>query len=97
MTDENNPIVPPATAIALKYDGSNAPYVCATGKFELAEEIIALAEQHGIVLHQDVELTRLLSQLSLGEEIPFILYTAVAKVIAFAYMLNDKKPAGFKL
>ncbi|MCF6283225.1 MAG: EscU/YscU/HrcU family type III secretion system export apparatus switch protein [Candidatus Polarisedimenticolaceae bacterium] len=86
---------PPEIAIALNYDQQNAPTVSATGQDELAEQIIALAEEHGIPLHSDPELAALLSRIPLGDEIPEGLYHAVAEVISFAYLLTGKFPPGF--
>jgi flagellar biosynthesis protein len=83
---------PPKTAVALHYDEKNAPRITAKGGGELAERIIALAEQHNIPLHEDRELVALLAQLDLGSEIPRELYLAVAEVLAFAYMLTGKVP-----
>lgn len=85
----------PTTAVALHYDGKNAPQITAKGTGELAEKIIALAKEHGIPLHEDAALINLLSKLDLGDEIPQPLYAAVAEVIAFAYILNGKMPEGF--
>lgn len=86
----------PDRVVALRYDGKAAPRVTAKGRGSLAEEILALAEEHGIPLEKDPELTELLSQIPLGEEIPEALYLAVAEVIAFAYLLSGKRPAGFE-
>lgn len=83
-------------AVALKYDGENAPKVTAKGTQEIAEQIIELAKKHNVPLSENKELVTLLSTLELGEEIPEILYLAVAEVIAFAYMLKGKVPEGFK-
>ncbi|MGM0592944.1 MAG: EscU/YscU/HrcU family type III secretion system export apparatus switch protein [Pseudomonadota bacterium] len=80
------------SAIALHYDEKNAPRISAKGSGELAEQIIALAKEHDVPLHEDGELAALLSQLELGEEIPRELYLAVAEVLAFAYMLTGKLP-----
>jgi flagellar biosynthesis protein len=82
-------------AIALRYDGNNAPQITATGRSELAERILELAEEHDVPLHEDPELAALLAQVPLGEEIPEALYRAVAEVIAFAYLLSGKLPPGF--
>ena len=92
MNDSHNK---PTTAVALHYDGKEAPQITAKGTGELAEKIIALAKEHGIPLHEDAALISLLSKLDLGDEIPQPLYTAVAEVIAFAYILNGKVPEGF--
>lgn len=86
----------PTTAVALHYDGKQAPQITAKGTGELAEKIIALAREHGVPLHEDAALITLLSKLDLGDEIPQPLYTAVAEVIAFAYILNGKVPEGFE-
>ena len=86
----------PMTAVALHYDGKEAPRVTAKGTGKLAEEIIALAKEHGIPLHEDPMLINLLAKLDLGEEIPPPLYLAIAEIIAFAYILTGKVPEGFE-
>ncbi len=83
-------------AVALLYDGENTPRITAKGRGELAEQIIALAEEHGVPLHGDQELALLLSQIPLGDEIPESLYVAIAHVIAFAYLVSGKFPPGFQ-
>ncbi|HHZ88774.1 MAG TPA: flagellar protein FhlB [Chromatiaceae bacterium] len=88
-------INPPDLAIALQYDGDNAPRVTAKGKGLVAAEIIALAEANDVPLHGDPDLSVLLSQLPLGDEIPDSLYRAVAEVIAFAFMVSGRVPEGF--
>jgi flagellar biosynthesis protein len=89
MTDILNP---PDIAIALNYDGKRAPRVTAKGQGQTAEHIIALAKEHNVPLHPDVALVKVLSKLSLGDEIPRELYLAIAEVIAFVYMLSGKRP-----
>lgn len=79
-------------AVALKYDGKHAPKVTAKGSGLTAEQILAIAQHHNIPLQTDPELTRILAQVPLGEEIPHELYLAVAEVIAFAYFLSGKTP-----
>ncbi len=84
-------------AVALKYDGKNAPKVTAKGSGLSAEQILTLAEQHGIPLQAEPELVKILAQIPLGDEIPNELYTAVAEVLAFAYFLSGKTPGNTKL
>lgn len=79
-------------AVALQYDGKNAPKVTAKGTGISAEQIVVLAQQHDIPLQTDPELSRILAQIPLGDEIPRELYLAVAEVIAFAYGLSGKTP-----
>lgn len=82
-------------AIALSYDGKNTPKVTAKGEQELAEQIVAAAQEAGVPLYPDPELAMILSQVPLGEEIPDNLYKAIAEVIAFAYILAGKFPENF--
>ena len=83
-------------AVALYYDEENAPRVTAKGEGALAQQILELAEQHGVPLERDQELAAMLAQIPLGDEIPENLYRAVAEVIAFAYIIAGKFPPGFQ-
>jgi flagellar biosynthesis protein len=82
----------PLKAIALQYDGENAPIVTASGEGDIAEEIIRIAKEHGVPLREDMMLAALLSELELGEEIPPLLYRVIAEVIAYAYIVSGKVP-----
>ncbi len=82
----------PEKVVALTYDGLSAPVLSAKGIGEIAEEILAIAKEHNIPIREEPELTELLSELKLNQEIPRELYVAVAEVIAFAYMLKGKVP-----
>lgn len=81
---------PNKSAIALGYepDRHSAPTLVAKGRGLIAEQIIALANEHDIHIHQSPELVDVLIRLELGEEIPEALYVAIAEVIAFAYGLK---------
>jgi len=79
-------------AVALKYDGKNAPKVTAKGDGLTAQQILELAEKHDIPLQNQPELARILAQVPVGESIPEELYVAVAEVIAFAWFLSGKSP-----
>jgi flagellar biosynthesis protein len=83
-------------AIGLSYDGVNAPQVIAKGFDELAEEIIAVAKEHGVMVHEDPLLSDSLARLNVGEEIPRDLYIIIAEIIAFAYLLDGKFPASWE-
>lgn len=83
-------------AIALQYDGENAPTVTASGEGEIAEEILRIAREHRIPLREDALLAELLSELNLGEEIPPMLYRVIAEVIAYAYLVSGKVPVNKK-
>ena len=83
-------------AVALEYDGKNAPTIAAKGIGDIAEKIIALANEHDIPLHEDKGLIDILAKIDMGEEIPENLYRAVAEVIAFAYILSGKFPENYE-
>jgi len=83
-------------AVALEYDGENAPQVNARGIGPIAEEIIEIAKQHGVPLQQDAELIEILADLNVGDEIPENLYRAIAEIIAFAYILSGKFPKNWQ-
>ncbi len=80
------------TAVALSYDGESAPKVSASGINGIAEEIVRIAKENDVHLHDDPVLARMLATLDLGTEIPRELYLIIAEVIAFAYYLQGKVP-----
>ena len=84
----------PRQAIALSYDGSNAPSLTAKGDDELAEAILAIAREYEVPIYENAELVRLLARLELGDAIPEPLYRTIAEIIAFAWNLKGKFPAG---
>ena len=83
-------------AIALNYDGSNTPTVSAEGTGDIAQQIIALAQQHNVPLFENAPLLELLAEIGVGEEIPETLYLCIAQIIAFAYKIQGKTPEGWE-
>jgi flagellar biosynthesis protein len=90
MSDEAKP-TKPRVAVALQYEeGSlDAPRVVAKGRGYVAEKIIALAEEHGVLVETNPVLAEALSGVDLDEEIPVELYEAMAVVIG--YVLRQSK------
>jgi flagellar biosynthesis protein len=83
------------SAVGIKYQQGvkgEAPKVIAKGFGELADEIVALAKQSGILIHEDPYLSDFLATLDLGQEIPDQLYHVIAELIAFSYVLQGKIP-----
>lgn len=80
----------PRFAVALEYDGEQAPVVTAKGHRDVAEEILKIAEQEHIPVYEDQELSLLLDQLDLGDHIPQSLYVVIAEILSFAYRLSGK-------
>ena len=90
MTNTNRS-VSESRAVALRYEAEKgAPKVVAKGRGLIAEQIIELAEDHGVHIHESPELVDILVKLELGEEIPEALYRAVAEIIAFTYSLKQE-------
>ena len=82
-----------AEVVALSYDRGqdSAPRMVAKGSGYIGEKILEIAREHHIPLYQDPQLTRLLSQIELGDEVPESLYKAVAQVILFAWELSEQQ------
>lgn len=79
-------------AAAIKYDQAKnmAPRVVAKGKGHIADQIVQLARENDVPLHQDQNLANVLEAMELESEIPAELYRAVAEVLVFIYRLNRK-------
>ncbi|NNE62508.1 MAG: hypothetical protein HKN34_00355 [Gammaproteobacteria bacterium] len=89
--DKNQPVnTQPRFAVAIEYDGKQAPVVTARGHHETAEEILQIAKQKNIPVHEDEALSILLSQLDIGDNIPDTIYVVIAEVLSFAYRLSGK-------
>ncbi len=80
----------PRFAIALEYDGRQAPRVTASGHDEIALAILRRAHEAGVPIHRDSELALVLDQLDLGDHVPEALYVVIAEILAFAYRLSGK-------
>lgn len=71
-------------AAALSYkENFNAPVVSAVGMGIVADKIIEKAEENDVPVVYNKELTDLLCNVDVGDEIPSELYEAVAHVIAY--------------
>ena len=78
-------------AAAIFYDKIHAPWVSASGRGDIAEEIVRIAQSFDVPIYENKELAALLSTLDIGDEIPEALYITIAEVIAFAYQLKADK------
>lgn len=80
-----------AHAIALTYHaGKSAPRVVAKGDGLTAQEIIRRAREAGVHVHESRELVGMLMQVDLDREIPPLLYTAIAELLAWVYRLETE-------
>ncbi len=75
-------IRPSPVAVALKYK-VGAPRVVAKGRGSVGQAIIDKAKEHDIPLREDPALAEALSTIELDQEIPEVLYKAVAQVLAY--------------
>lgn len=82
--------VPRKTAVALHYEGTGAPVVTAKGQGALAEKIVEVAQDHGVMVEENAVLAEALSTIELDHEIPVELYQAVAQVISYVLRAADK-------
>jgi flagellar biosynthesis protein len=75
----------PAIAVALEYDREthDAPRVVASGRGVIAEKILEVARENGIVIEANPMLAEALSGVPVDDTIPHELYAAVAEVIGF--------------
>ncbi|QIK37988.1 type III secretion protein [Caldichromatium japonicum] len=83
---------PITKAVALAWDREHTPRVTAIGTGLTAEQILKIAAEHDIPLHNDPVLVEALAQVPLGAEIPRELYVAVAEVLAFIFLLAGIDP-----
>lgn len=81
-------------AVALRYDrlSDDAPRVVAKGQGALAEQIIAMAREHGIEVRSDAELASLLQAVPLDAPIPLEAYVAVAEILSYIYRRRTIRP-----
>jgi flagellar biosynthesis protein len=79
-------------AAALKYEPAKdqVPVLAAKGRGLVAEKIIEIARKNSIPIKEDPNLVQILSKLEIDEQIPPVLYKAVAEILAFVYSLNER-------
>jgi flagellar biosynthesis protein len=82
-----------ALAVALQYEkGSrDAPRVVAKGRGLVAEQIVTLAEENGVVIEANPVLAEALSGIEIDETIPIELYEAVAIVIGYVLKVSTNR------
>lgn len=81
---------PVRRAVALCYERgeASAPRVVAKGAHDVAQRVVALAEEHGVPIQSDPDLVELLSASEIGDEVPEEVYAAVARLLAFLWGLG---------
>ncbi len=85
-------------AIALRYRQSldSSPVVTAKGRGPIARRILQKAEQSGIAVLHDPQLSDMLMSLEINDPIPEKAFGAVAEIYAFLIETDDRYAAIFK-
>jgi flagellar biosynthesis protein len=79
-------------AVAMKYKAyeDNAPKVIAKGSGEIAKKIIEKAKEFDISIFQNPELTDMLMNVEIDEEVPAELYKAVVEIFIWLHKTEQK-------
>ena len=79
-------------AVAMKYKAyeDNAPKIIAKGKGEIALKILEKAKKYDINIFENEELTNMLMNVEVNEEIPGELYQAVVEVFIWLHKTENK-------
>lgn len=90
MSDE---IRPRSVAVALQYEKGTrqAPRVVAKGRGLLADRIVELAQENGVIVEANPVLAEALSGVEIDDTIPIELYEAVAIVIGYVLRASAQK------
>ena len=96
---QNRQILPPLPiqknrflALSNPIDNYTAPEVVASGRGLIAEQILKLAFEHGVKVHEDADLAEILTALEIGEEIPVEAFIAVAEILRYVYASDGVNP-----
>lgn len=82
-------------ALALCYDGGEAPVVSDHRSGLAAQTLIEKALEANIPIYENPQLLEQLSLLQIGDNIPPELYQLVAEILAFAFFIQGKAPEGY--
>ncbi|NPA55332.1 MAG: flagellar biosynthesis protein FlhB [Epsilonproteobacteria bacterium] len=79
-------------AVAMKYKAYEdaAPKVIAKGEGHIAQKIIQKAQEYDISIFQNPELTNMLMDVEVNDNIPPELYKAVVEVFVWLHQVQDK-------
>ncbi|WP_025898804.1 EscU/YscU/HrcU family type III secretion system export apparatus switch protein [Sneathiella glossodoripedis] len=87
---DKNPI---AVALSHEKGSSRAPIVTASGRGELAEQILKIAFENGVKVREDADLAQILTQIEVDSPIPLEAFAAVSEIMAYLYKAqNDSQP-----
>ena len=86
----------PRRAAAIRYERGvdAAPRVVAAGSGHVADRLLELAREHGVLVREDAALAEALARLQVETEIAPDLYAAVAEALVWAYGLEPRRSKG---
>ncbi|MCZ4346390.1 EscU/YscU/HrcU family type III secretion system export apparatus switch protein [Devosia neptuniae] len=92
MSDDPKQAPERSLAVALQYEKGTreAPRVVAKGHGVVAERIVALAQENGVIIETNPVLAQALSGIEIDDTIPHELYEAVAVVIGYVLRTSTK-------
>ncbi|WP_169568963.1 EscU/YscU/HrcU family type III secretion system export apparatus switch protein [Sneathiella limimaris] len=101
MSDDRTNKSDPAIAVALSHEkgSASAPVVTATGKGELAEQILKIAFENGVKVREDADLAQILTQVDVDSPIPLEAFAAVSEILSYLYKAQniDMSPPQFEV
>ncbi len=74
-----------AVGVRYRHGEDETPFVVSRGEGVIAEDILRVAREQDIPIHQDSGLVDALLRLDYMQEIPEELFTIVAEVLVYAY------------
>ncbi len=83
-----------AVALSFEKGVDPAPRMVAKGEGLLAEQIVAIAREYGIDIHEDADLAEILGALEIDSFIPIEAYVAVAEILSYIYRRNRERSHG---
>jgi flagellar biosynthesis protein len=92
MSDKEAPRQPVAVALTHERGGAQLPRITATGRGQVAEQILELAFASGVKVRQDADLAEILAAVDIDTEIPIEAIAAVAEILAYVYRANGERP-----
>ncbi len=84
--DKPSPI---AVALSHQEGTEEAPLVTATGRGELAEQILAIAFENDVKVREDADLAQILSKVDVDTPIPLEAFAAVSEIMSYLYRAQN--------
>ena len=83
-------------AVALDHETGNLelPRIVASGKGEVARQILEIAFAHGVKVREDADLAEILAAIDVESEIPLEAIAAVAEILSYVYRANGTSMDG---